>query len=194
MFGSLGYWASSKGMVTVPNLIGLTEAQASTALSNKVLSYVKITNTETQDVNLINKVASQSLVADSLTNYESIIEISLYQYVCIPVYYKVEPEQSYIVSFCNPTTPQVKAFLWRTDNCGGFVNTEWRQEFVGGPCVPPPPACSGICVDDTSRPQYIRTIEDGQTCTTYIMQPRIDASCGVTSYCPDRVVRITGYC
>lgn len=181
-------------MVTVPNLIGLTEAQASTALSNKVLSYVKITNTETQDVNLINKVASQSLVADSLTNYESIIEISLYQYVCIPIYYKVEPEQSYIVSFCNETTPQVKAFLWRTDNCGGFTNTEWRQEFVGAPCAPPPPTCSGTCVDDTSRPQYVSYIEQGSTCTAYLMQPRRDSTCGVTSACPDRVVRITGYC
>jgi hypothetical protein len=84
MFGSLGYWASSKGMVAVPDLSGMTEAQASTALSNVFLTYSKTTNTQTSDSNLVGKVATQSVSAGTLANYESNIVISLYEFVCVP--------------------------------------------------------------------------------------------------------------
>lgn len=99
MFGSLGYWASSKGMVAVPDLSGLTEAQASTALSNVVLSYSKIANTQTSDSNLVGKVASQSVAAGTLTNYESTINISIYELAPPPTFPPVWTDEAISTSF-----------------------------------------------------------------------------------------------
>jgi len=99
MFGSLGYWASSKGMVSVPDLSGLTEAQASTALSNAVLSYSKTANTQTSDSNLVGKVATQSAAAGSLINYESTISISIYELAPPPTFPPVWSDQAISTSF-----------------------------------------------------------------------------------------------
>jgi hypothetical protein len=84
MFGSLGYWASSKGMVAAPNLSGMTEAEASAALSNVFLSYSKIANTQTSNSSLVGKVATQSVSAGTLVDYESVINISIYEFLCVP--------------------------------------------------------------------------------------------------------------
>lgn len=99
MFGSLGYWASSKGMVAVPDLSGLTEAQASTALSNAILSYTKTANTQTSNSGLVGKVASQSVSAGSLTNYESVITISIYELTPPTTYPPVWTDASISTSF-----------------------------------------------------------------------------------------------
>jgi hypothetical protein len=121
MFGSLGYWASSKGMVAVPDLSGMTEAQASTALSNVFLTYSKTTNTQTSDSNLVGKVATQSVSAGTLANYESNIVISIYEFVCIPVWsdwYNVGSPYNY--SSCSPSNTQTYSQNQQRDstNCG----------------------------------------------------------------------------
>jgi hypothetical protein len=135
MFGSLGYWASSKGMVAVPDLSGLTEAQASTALSNAILSYSNITNTLTSDSNLVGKVATQSSAAGSLVNYESIIQISIYQLLCVPVFVKGPLISS---TPCTATLPRRDTYRWESTNCGSY-SFEDRTEDVGVACPPPPP-------------------------------------------------------
>lgn len=99
MFGSLGYWASSKGMVAVPDLSGLTEAQASTALSNVLLNYTKIANTQTSNSGLVGKVATQSVAAGSLANYESTIQISIYELAPPTTFPPVWTDQSISTSF-----------------------------------------------------------------------------------------------
>jgi hypothetical protein len=128
MFGSLGYWASSKGMVTVPDLSGLTEAQASTALSNVVLSYSKIANTQTSNSGLVGKVASQSVAAGQLANYESTIQISLYELLCVPIWTEwYDIGNPYNYSACAPNNTQTYFTQQRRDtsNCG--VASETRE-------------------------------------------------------------------
>ena len=121
MFGSLGYWASSKGMVAVPDLSGLTESQASTALSNAILSYSKIANTQTSDSNLVGKVAIQSATAGSLVDYESVIQISIYEYLCVPTWSGwYEIGSAYNFSACQPNNTLTYYIQERRDtsNCG----------------------------------------------------------------------------
>jgi hypothetical protein len=135
MFGSLGYWASSKGMVSMPDLFGLTEAQASTALSNVVLSYTKIANTLTSNSSVVGKVATQSSAAGSLVNYESIIQISLYELICVPVFVRGPLISS---TPCTDTLPRRDTYRWESTNCGTY-SFEDRTENVGVACPPPPP-------------------------------------------------------
>jgi hypothetical protein len=137
MFGSLGYWASSKGMVAVPNLSELTEAEASTALSNVVLTYSRIANTQTPNSGLVGKVATQSIAAGQLANYESTIQISIYELLCVPVFVKGPLISS---TPCTNTLPQRDTYRWESTNCGTY-SFEDRTENVGVACPPiPPPA------------------------------------------------------
>jgi hypothetical protein len=128
MFGSLGYWASSKGMVTVPDLSGLTEAQASTALSNVVLSYSKIANTQTSNSGLVGKVASQSVAAGQLANYESTIQISLYELLCVPIWTEwYDIGNPYNYSVCAPNNTQTYFTQQRRDTSNCTVASETRE-------------------------------------------------------------------
>jgi hypothetical protein len=136
MFGSLGYWASSKGMVAVPNLSGLTEAQASTALSNALLSYTKTTNTQTANNDLVGKVATQSVAAGSLANYESVIEISIYEYFCIPTWGSwYDIGSPYDATECQSNNTYTYKTQQRRDssNCGS--QSETRETTVTASCV-----------------------------------------------------------
>ena len=128
MFGSLGYWASSKGMVTVPDLSGLTEAQASTALSNAILSYSTITNTQTTNSALVGKVATQSVAAGALANYESVIQISLYEFLCVPVWSEwYDIGSPYNFSACQPNNTQTYFTQQRRDSSNCTVISETRE-------------------------------------------------------------------
>jgi hypothetical protein len=121
-------------MVSMPDLFGLTEAQASTALSNVVLSYTKIANTLTSNSSVVGKVATQSSAAGSLVNYESIIQISLYELICVPVFVRGPLISS---TPCTNTLPQRDTYRWESTNCGTY-SFEDRTENVGVACPPPP--------------------------------------------------------
>ena len=136
MFGSLGYWASSKGMVTVPDLSGLTEAQASTALSNAVLSYSKVANTQTSNSGLIGKVATQSVAAGQLANYESIIEISIYEFVCVPSWTDwYDIGTPYNFSACLSNNTQTYSIQQRRDDSSCGSASEFRVTTKSIACV-----------------------------------------------------------
>ncbi len=81
MLGFLGKWASSKGMVRVPNLSNLTKEEAISAIENAGLRHTGNSSTSTQNINLNNRVAVQSLNADDLVEYESEISFIHYNYV-----------------------------------------------------------------------------------------------------------------
>lgn len=136
MFGSLGYWASSKGMVAVPDLSGLTEAEASTALSNAILSYTKTANTQTSNSGLVGKVASQSVSAGSLTNYESVITISIYEFLCVPTWsdwYDIGTPYNFSACLSNNTQTYYIQQRRDTSNCGTSFQLRETQKSIA--CV-----------------------------------------------------------
>lgn len=77
-------WASSKGMVAVPNLSTLTYSDAITALQNAGLNYTNNGSTVTQNSNLNNIIATQSISAGTLVDYETNIGFTYYTYVPAP--------------------------------------------------------------------------------------------------------------
>jgi hypothetical protein len=161
MFGSLGYWASSKGMVTVPDLSGLTEAQASTALSNVILSYAKVANTQTSNSGLVGKVATQSVAAGGLANYEAVIQISIYELLCVPVWsewYDIGSPYNY--SVCAPNNTQTYFTQQRRDtsNCGVASETREVQK-------------STSCSYCATQPNYTSTVYEDED---YIYDPNCD--------------------
>ena len=86
MLGFIGRWAASKGMVSVPNLIGLLNTAAQTAIANSGLTYSSSSSTNTGDSGLANKVASQTPTSGTLADYESSVSFVYYNYVAPPFF------------------------------------------------------------------------------------------------------------
>jgi len=86
MLGFIGRWAASKGMVSVPNLIGLLNTAAQTAIANSGLAFSSSSTTNTGDSGLANKVASQTPTSGTLANYESSVSFVYYNYVAPPFF------------------------------------------------------------------------------------------------------------
>lgn len=80
MLNPIGSWSSSKGMVKVPNLSGLTRDEAMDAITDAGLSIGGDSSTSTGDNNLNNKVASQLPNANELVEYESSVSFIYYSY------------------------------------------------------------------------------------------------------------------
>ena len=115
-------------MVAVPNLSQLTEAEASTALSNVILTYFRVQNTQTTNSALVGRVATQSVAPGQLANYESAIEISLYELLCVPIWSEwYDIGNPYNFSACQPNNTQTYFTQQRRDtsNCG--VASETRE-------------------------------------------------------------------
>ena len=81
MLGSLGLWSSSKGMVLVPNLSGLTNTQAEAAIVSAGLTYSGSSSTTTSNISLSNQVVSQLPNANELVPYGSDVSFIYYNYV-----------------------------------------------------------------------------------------------------------------
>jgi hypothetical protein len=91
MLGIGGKFASSKGMVLVPNLVGLSSIAASTALTNAGLRVGSISETSgssSQD----GSVASQGVASGILVDYETTVSFTKYKYTAPsgPSIYKTE--------------------------------------------------------------------------------------------------------
>ena len=86
MLGFIGRWAASKGMVAVPNLIGLLNTAAQTAIANSGLTFSSSSTTNTEDSGLANKVASQTPTSGTLADYESSVSFVYYTYVAPPFF------------------------------------------------------------------------------------------------------------
>lgn len=174
MFGSLGYWASSKGMVSVPDVSGMTEEEASTALSNVVLSYSLSTTTQTSNLSLVDKVASQSISSGTLVSYESVIQISLYSYVCNPNWTQYEISRSSTTwsgNCVNNVEAGTYTIFYSNVDSNGCEPSYSSQTVVNTtrsctpPCVPNwQSSCSdgsvswsGNCVNNVESGTYVRT-------------------------------------
>lgn len=79
-----GLWASSKGMVKVPDLSGLTKTQAAAAIEAAHLVAVDGGSSDTSNSALDNKIASQLPNPNDLVSYESSVSYISYHYVSTP--------------------------------------------------------------------------------------------------------------
>ena len=99
MLNWIGIWSSSKGMVYVPNLVGLTRSDAITLITNTGLNYSSDSSETTSNSSLGGKVKSQVPLAGTLVNSGSDISFIYYVYVAAPVTPPVAPPA--------PVTPPV---------------------------------------------------------------------------------------
>jgi hypothetical protein len=81
MLGFIGRFGSSKGMVRMPNLSGLTRPQALEALQNAGLKFSGSSTVTTSTQSLSDKIQSQSIAASTLLEYESEVSFIYYSYV-----------------------------------------------------------------------------------------------------------------
>lgn len=79
MFGIGGKFGSAKGMVSMPNLSGLTRPEAISAINNAGL-FLGETFTISGTSNQNGKISSQTIASGTLVDYESIIGFSSYLY------------------------------------------------------------------------------------------------------------------
>jgi beta-lactam-binding protein with PASTA domain len=87
-----GFWSSSKGMVLVPNLSGLSTTDATNAIIAAGLLNSGNSTTNTGDSGLNGKVASQDPASGTKVQYESNVSYVSYNYVApTPVYVAPTP-------------------------------------------------------------------------------------------------------
>ncbi len=81
MLGSLPNIASAKGMVRVPNLIGLTKTQAQAAILGSGLKILNELTTSTYDLVLNEQTLSQNPSQNTLVDYETGVSFNYYSYI-----------------------------------------------------------------------------------------------------------------
>jgi|LakMenE18May11ns_1017448.scaffolds.fasta_scaffold9956695_6 hypothetical protein len=106
MVNAFGYYASAKGMVLVPNLSELTSAAAISELESEGLNYSLGADVDTTNAALDNLVAAQDPAANTLVDYETVVQFSLYNLVSVPPFFPpFFPFFPFFPSF--PSTPSV---------------------------------------------------------------------------------------
>lgn len=87
MLGIGGKFASSKGMVKMPDLSGLTRADAKTAIANAGLKFgTESSSTNNSGSSYNGDVKTQSIAANTLVEYESTVSFTYYDTYVAPVY------------------------------------------------------------------------------------------------------------
>jgi hypothetical protein len=130
MFRWLGFWAQSKGMTKVPNLIGLSKASAESTLMMNGLAVGTETTIDTDVSADNNKVSSQTIPADQLVDYETPINFvyqvfSFTPYSFTPQAYSFTPYTFTPYTFTpytfTPSTPTT--YYWATGCCDGVTSS-----------------------------------------------------------------------
>ena len=80
MLGSITIFGGSKGMVAMPNLSGLTQNEAISAIQNAGLISSAVSSAITSTSSNNGKIASQSITAGTLVDYETPISIEIWSY------------------------------------------------------------------------------------------------------------------
>ena len=117
MLGFITRFGSSKGMVRVPNLDGLTMEQADSLLLSVGLLRSGRTSSATSNNARNEKINTQSIAANSLVDYETNISYNYEYYV--PPY---QPTITY-----NP--PNGDCFTYQTESTGGFCSADKRWNY-----------------------------------------------------------------
>lgn len=113
MLGFITRFGSSKGMVRVPNLNGLTMEQADSLLSSAGLFRSGRTSSSTSNSARNEKINTQSIAANSLVDYETSISYN-YEYYVPP----------YV-----PTVTYGNCFTYNTQSTGGSCAADKRYNY-----------------------------------------------------------------
>ena len=80
-----GFWSSSKGMVLVPNIVGLTTSAAQAAITAAGLANSGNTTETTGDSGLDGKIKTQDPSSGTKVQYETNVSYVSYTYVATPI-------------------------------------------------------------------------------------------------------------
>jgi PASTA domain len=116
MLGFTSKLGSSKGMVLVPNLAGLTITQATTALQNVglVVGTGSLETTSNSSLNGLIKDSSQSIASGTLVDYETKISFITYNYVYVP-------PAVYVTSTVDSGCQKILTNSTDTSTCSGYT-------------------------------------------------------------------------
>jgi hypothetical protein len=125
---NFGLWSSSKGMVKVPNLSTLTMEEAVPLLESiGLFSAIISTPVTTNDQSLNNKIAYQSISAETLVSYETVISIQSYSYVVTPTPVAPTPVPTPAPTPVPTPTPVAQNcsgiyYVYGEPRCGGYAS------------------------------------------------------------------------
>ena len=111
MLGIGGKFAAARGMVRVPNLAGLSPSDADIALANAGLKRGSQSSSSTSNSSNNNKINTQSIAANTLVDYESVVSYN-YEYYVAPY---------------QPTVSYGGCETYNTQSTGGWCDgTTWN--------------------------------------------------------------------
>lgn len=162
MLSFVARFGSSKGMVLVPNLSGLTTEAATSAIQNAGLRFTGSSTSTTSSSSLGDKVFSQSITSGTLVEYESPISFESYVYVPYQptvTYGDCTPDYTSVTTRCVPGTftEVTTATQYRHrpyffdgvfqgyDPCESFVGTDTFPNSQNCGYVPPARTCTANC-------------------------------------------------
>lgn len=120
MLGPIARFGSSKGMVRMPNLSGLTRPQALIAIENAGLRFSESSTETTSSESLSDKIKTQSILANTLLEYDSSVSFVYYSYVpYVPT-----------VTYGNCVQYAFDAFSWCSGTTRIRTETGYRQRAV----------------------------------------------------------------
>jgi len=174
MLGALSRFGSSKGMVAMPNLSGLTREQARAAIQSAGLRFNAESSSSTTNQSLNDRINSQSVNAGTLIDYELPISFVYSSYVPPAIVlvdvisgpcYSVGSSSS---TFCSGTTLLTTTTTFRenqvtysysdgsvsvqTQSCSSVSSTSSISNSTTCGYVPPAPTCSANCGSYTWGP------------------------------------------
>jgi hypothetical protein len=120
MVSAFGYYASSKGMVLVPNLSGLTRTAAIAAIQNANLTPVDGGIVETTNSGLDDFIASQNPASGTLVDYQTNVQYTYYDFTSPPPFFPFFPPSFPFFPFFPPSFPSFPTFTttyWYTGCC-----------------------------------------------------------------------------
>ena len=170
MLGFVARFGSSKGMVSVPNLSGLTTAAAISAIQNAGLKFNGSSTSTTSSSSLGDTVFSQSISSGDLVEYEAAISFGNYVYVpyvptvtygdCTPDYTSTSSAPGDCIAgtfdrYRTTTQYRHKAVFFdgvfeRYDPCPSITSGEYIPNVSVCGYVPPAPSCTATCGNPTA--------------------------------------------
>lgn len=165
MIGPIARFGSSRGMVRIPNLSGLTRPQALDAIRNSGLKFSESSTLTTFNQSLGDRVSSQSVPANTLVDYDSEISFVYFSYVpYVPTvtYGSCSVYSSTSSSACSGLTlVTTTTFFQRrqvfydgsfafNEECSSFSSSSSTQNSTACGYVAPVATCSSSCGGWTS--------------------------------------------
>jgi hypothetical protein len=165
MIGPIARFGSSRGMLRIPNLSGLTRPQALDAIRNSGLKFSESSTLTTTNQSLADKIESQSVPANTLVDYDSEISFVYFSYVpYVPTvtYGSCSVYSSTSSSACSGLTlVTTTTFFQRrqvfydgsfafNEECSSFSSSSSTQNSTACGYVAPVATCSASCGGWTS--------------------------------------------